>query len=317
MKSICPSFLLFSVLCLLASPEAVRGITLNLSLDGGGGYETGVYDPMDSSINGAWFLSSSVEPSYAFPTNSDWRTTLSLPFSGTFRESAGNDLCLEPGVLFSRDRNNRSLNLRAVAAYSKQPGNLDPDQPLEDMLYKLSAEYGTKSKMSLKFSYVLSLLDEFHSRRADVKNKARLKVGFKPGKLGTTGVGIGAGANVSTTEGYTYSEFDLSFNTTLFIAEKDMLMGMVYWAQRNYPQDQFGSGGGLLGDKSKRKDGAGFGKDADLVVYHSSVGLTYIHPLTDEWDFEASYDYISYLSGFDGSNSGSHRLYAGFSLQWN
>lgn len=302
MKDIlCVSYL--SLVVLICCSEAAYGAAFDLACDGSAGYETGLYDSKDSSLKRSPFLSPSVEPSCIIPMSKLWHAEMQVPFSATLRPSIAYDLTIEPGLALVREWQKKALNIKAAAAYVKQPGTLDPNLPEENMQYKFSAEYGSRTAVTWKLGYYLSLLDELQTKRNDIKNKTRIKLGFKPADWFMPGVSAGAGWNVSNIKDYSYKELNLSLNSSIFPGERNMITVMVYWTLQKYPKN---------GLKSKVKN-----TTPDNKTYYTVLMLSYSRTVSDRFDIETSYEYSLYTAGGDDSSTGSHKVYMGLSWRLN
>jgi hypothetical protein len=304
---------MFIPLLLLCAASAFSG-TFGLDCQGDAGYETGLYDPADSSYKSSPFFSPSVEPACILNMDELWRTEMRLPVSATLRPFVGQDLNGGPEIDLVREKEKNSLFLNAAAEYEKQPASPDPDKPQQDMNYGLTAGLSNKGDAALKLSYALSVLKEIRSARRDLNNLLRLKMTFKPTDWFSPGFGAGLGRNTSTVRGYNYSEFDFSLTSTAFAGEKNMLMGVFYFTRRNYPATDF-AGGTVRKLKGVMTQGVG-GKVRYLTNNYSLM-LDFSRELTGRLDFEASYDYQLYVSQIDRKSNRSQSISAGISWRLN
>lgn len=288
----------------------------DLTMDAGGGYETGIYIPEDSAFAGSAFASMSADPRLSLFAGNNWHSEFNIPVSTTLRASAGRDLTVEPGFARIREQGKKSLSLKGSAAYEKQPGSQDPDQPLENMLYKTSVEYADRGAAHLKLSLGLHGLDELGGGRADVKVKGKLRMTFKPSPVFMPGFGLGLGQNSSNTSGYDFTELDLSLNATLLSGAKNMFLASIYWNTRLYPVENNGTGAGT--GKIKGKNGSSGAPGGETVSSsQSSFNLTFVRELNSRLDLEASYDYSRFPGGGTDDVSDSHSLYGGLAFRLN
>jgi opacity protein-like surface antigen len=221
-------------------------------------------------------------------------------------------------MALTRKWEDKSLKWAGATAYNASPGSIDPDQPLSDVSYKLTAEYAERASHILKISYLLSYVDAIDNPRADFKNKARLQMGFHPSPQFSPGFSFGLGYDKTSGMGYDYLETDGSFIATLTPDDKNGVMAMLYMNRRSYdlPKTMAGSSStGSFKGKGSGSHGAPMPSSADNVSLNFSFSLLYSHEITDRWEVNGGYNYLSF-----GNKSGeiaSHKVSIGLTWRLN
>ncbi|MFH0921156.1 MAG: hypothetical protein V1913_12445 [Fibrobacterota bacterium] len=292
----------------LLLPALACALTFDLSTDAALGYETGLYDPADSAYTqNAPFFAASAEPILTQEFSADWSAELSLPASAAIRKVAGNDYSAGPSLALIREWKKKSFQLAGSGEYVSQAGTLDPDQPMKNRLYRLSAEYGWKGAQNLKLSYFLIRLDEIGSDRKDLSNKIRFKVGFKPSDWVLPGIGVGAGLNSSNVRDYRYKEFSFSSTLLLLPDNRNSWFFMVNGSRRVYPGESTGI----------KKNGASSKmiliRDPANLTDNTALTAAYTRSLSERLDAEISYDFSLYHSGLTRTTDASHKIALGLS----
>jgi hypothetical protein len=306
-----------NVACLLAvlilcCPFISFGSTFNLTCETSAGFETSLYNPKDSLYNQqSLFLAPSLEPALTQPLGALWAAEISLPASATLRASAGEDVDAGGKLTFVHESKVRTFSLKVLGAYVKQSGTLDPDQSLENMVYKISAELKSRGSVSTRLGYTFSKVDDINSTRRDIGNKIQVKYGFKPSDHFFPGFGAGLGINNSNVREYSYYELDFSLNSTIVTGEKNTFMAMLYANLRRYRTEK--APRNIISDKKKGGTAENNGSSTNNFAFM----LLYSRNLSEKIDLEISYDYSVYAPILNKLMDGSHKISAGVSWSLN
>lgn len=293
---------------LLITPCLVKAGTFGLNYDGSGGYETGLYSPASATYTATSpFIYSSFEPDFRHDLNPQWQCQLTTPLSGTFRSNSSNDLSGGSMLALVRKRDQYTLGFKVSADYSKEVATELLDQSRERLTYKLISELAGQERIKWKVSYTSSLMNDLEVNRNDFGNRAKIKLSLYTFDWYIPSLVVGAGFNYSTIQSYTYQVFDVTLLNTLFIGERHVLMGTLYFDRRNYPY--------LSPTTALNKNVLSSLGLQDYVSNTTNMMLAYSYSLNEKLDLELSYDFSLFALSSENESDVSHKIGAGFYWQ--
>jgi hypothetical protein len=305
---------ILTILLLLFPVPFIHAEGFDLSLECEGGYQTNVYDASDMKYKNSPLLTYLVNPEYSRYVSEMWLCKTDAGVAQDIFPGTNDNLSVESGIDFSRQwQRNRAL-FGLSGGYYSQPGILDPDQPLKNMMYNLSAEYKHGFRFPVKAVYSMLVMDEIKSTRLDYKNKINVKIYFDPVSWIRTAPGAGAAWNHSNYKAYNYGEITLSLSNSLILKEKNLIMAMLFVTPRFYKdhsKDQTEPVGGAKITAPQKPT-----KNNNLTACYSYIALSYFREISKYIDLQVNYTNIFYDSDANERYHTSHRISAGFAYRF-
>jgi hypothetical protein len=296
-----------------ADSGIARAATPGLDIDADAGFETGVYNPADSTYGNHLLGEARLNPSIEIPVNATWSLGAGLDGGATFYTRSLLAWDCDGEVRARAIRGPHSLALGPQAGYYSRPSGFDPDQAASSAFAGLRAEYREDLKHPVTTVLASRVLRQPSTSRRDWRTDLRLKVLLNVSAIFKPSLGIGIVRSSSTLASYDYTGVFLIPGFFALIGDKNIVTALAEICPRFYDLQQgqlvAGTGHASWGRAGKKKNVSNAA--AESAALFAVATVSYSRKLAGTLDGVVNYEWSLFAANFLVQSLVSHRITLG------